>query len=407
MGQESVNADILAMSDDDFLNAAPPVVEPAQEPVSPQEPVNQEPVNQEPANQEPVQKTEEELAEEQRLADEAAAAANTKPDESEGDDDKNKKPDDQEVDPSLGSPEADPTKDKKPDTQEPTEEQKQTAQAEEAKQHAEFYKQVMGEFQANGKKISLKSPDEAIKLMQMGANYTAKMQQLAPHRRVLMMLENNGLLDEGKLSYLIDIDKKNPEAIHKLIKDAGINPLDIDATAPVDYKGGNHTVSDQVVNFRSTLDEMSSTDDGKQTLEVINKWDKSSKESLLDDPSVMNVIHEQRSNGIYDRIAAEVERQRTLGNIGADVPFLRAYLHVGNALQKQNGFADLVGGQQQQVQAPAPVASRPAVRAPEVTANDKAKAAATSQAAARQVRSQVNPLAMSDDDFLKSFENRV
>lgn len=57
--------------------------------------------------------------------------------------------------------------------------------------------------------IELRDSSEAVQLMQKGANYTRKMQDIAPHRKVLLMLENNGLLDEGKLSYLIDLEKKN------------------------------------------------------------------------------------------------------------------------------------------------------------------------------------------------------
>lgn len=57
--------------------------------------------------------------------------------------------------------------------------------------------------------MQVNSVDEAIQLMQMGANYTRKMQELQPHRKTLLMLENNGLLDEGKLSFLIDSDEES------------------------------------------------------------------------------------------------------------------------------------------------------------------------------------------------------
>src|SRR5574344_1636015 len=42
-----------------------------------------------------------------------------------------------------------------------------------------FHDQVMAPFQANGKTIQLRSVDEAIQLMQQGANYTRKMQAIA------------------------------------------------------------------------------------------------------------------------------------------------------------------------------------------------------------------------------------
>ena len=79
--------------------------------------------------------------------------------------------------------------------------------------HKAFYEMVTKPIKANGKTVEIRTPEEAIKLMQMGANYTRKMQDIAPHRKVIMMLEDNGLLDTDKLSFLIDLEKMNPDAI--------------------------------------------------------------------------------------------------------------------------------------------------------------------------------------------------
>src|SRR5690606_26772936 len=196
-----------------------------------------------------------------------------------------------------------------------------------------FYERIMAPLKANGKTIDLRNPEEAIQLMQMGANYTRKMQAIAPHRKVLLMLENNGLLDEGKLSFLIDIEKKNPEAIKKLIKDAGIDPREIDLEDPdaKPYLVGNHRVTDEEASFRAVLDDLGSNPEGKATLQAIQaQWDQASKEVLWKQPEVMTLIHQQRENGIYDRISAEMERRRTLGMIPPNVPFLPAYKAIGD-----------------------------------------------------------------------------
>src|SRR5690606_21653948 len=70
--------------------------------------------------------------------------------------------------------------------------------------YEKLYKEIMKPFKANGREIKLNSPEEVITLMQKGANYTKKMQALQPHLKIVRMLENNQLLDEGKLSQLID-----------------------------------------------------------------------------------------------------------------------------------------------------------------------------------------------------------
>mgnify|MGYP000623767716 CR=1 FL=1 len=266
-----------------------------------------------------------------------------------------------------------------------------------------FYKKIMVPFKANGRTVELHTPEEAIQLMQMGANFTRKMQDIAPHRKVLMMLENNGLLDEGKLSYLIDLEKKNPDAIKKLIKDSGMDPMDIDTTVEPTYREGNHRVTDEEASFRNTLDELSSNPEGKVTLNLIHTgWDQASKEALWKQPEILSLIHQQRENGMYDRIATEVERQRVLGTIPPNTPFLHAYKAVGDKLVEANAFSDLLPKP-----VAAPVATRVAVPKPQVVNNDKASAAASSRSTSRKAESFVNPLAMSDDEFLKQMSNRV
>lgn len=275
-----------------------------------------------------------------------------------------------------------------------------------------FHDQVMAPFQANGKTIQLRSVDEAIQLMQQGANYTRKMQAIAPHRKVLMMLENNGLLDESKLSRLIDLEKKNPDAIRALVKEAGIDPLDIDVHGESTYTPGNHAVPDEAIAFQTTLDEVSSTPDGQETVrEITASWDPESKAELWKDPSILGTIHQQRISGVYDRVVAEIERQRTIGAIPANVSLLNAYRVIGERMTQAGAFQDLVAAQQA-AQRPAvqhPVATRVASTAkPVVTNSGKVSSAApTRTATPRRAEAFINPLAMSDDEFMKQFANRV
>ena len=261
------------------------------------------------------------------------------------------------------------------------------------------YEQIMAPFKANGKTMQVKSVEEAIQLMQMGANYTRKMQELQPHRKTLLMLENNGLLDEGKLSFLIDLDKKNPEAIKKLLQDANINPLDVDMDKESTYQEGNHKVSDEEAQFRLVLDELNSNPVGRETLQTINStWDQASKEVLWKQPEVMNTINAQRENGVYARITTEIDRRRTLGVIQVGVPFLEAYRVVGDELHKAGAFNDLF---KPKASAVAPVATRAAM--PKPTGLDpKAEAAAVHRGSPSKTTSQFEAMQKaSDDEFLK------
>jgi hypothetical protein len=271
------------------------------------------------------------------------------------------------------------------------------------------FKEIMKPFKANGKMIEPRSVAEAVQLMQMGANYTRKMQDIQPHRKMLLMLENNGLLDEAKLSFLIDLEKKNPEAIRKLVKDAGIDPMEMDVSAESTYQEGNHRVTDEEAGFRTVLNELTTSDDGKATLVDINtRWDQASKEVLWKTPEIMTLIHEQRSNGMYDRIVAEVEHQRTIGQIPPNTPFLSAYKKAGDELTAKGGFNDLPAFKSTVAASPAVVGTTVAKPKGAALPNGAAASAASpTRSSPRKAAVLVNPLAMSDDEFLKSMDQRV
>lgn len=270
-----------------------------------------------------------------------------------------------------------------------------------------FYESMMS-FRANGKDIVLKSPEEAKTLIQMGANYTRKMQAIKPHQKVLMMLEKNGLLDEGKLSFLIDIEKKNPEAIKKLVKDSGIDPLDIDTAEDGAYQPGDHSVSDSEVDFKAMAEEVAaSSPTGKETLtEIVQHWDDASKGALWETPSLLREIDQQRGTGVYDLITTEIDRRKTLGIISPNTPFLEAYTLVGDDLvaeeaAKAKAQPNVVQSDRQ------PIATTAGKPKAVVKDGDKAAAASPTRSGPKVAKEFVNPLEMSDEDFLKQMEGRL
>lgn len=268
--------------------------------------------------------------------------------------------------------------------------------------YEEAYKNMMKPLRANGKDIELRSPEELIKLAQQGANFTQKMQQIAPVRKLMLMLQNNNLLSEDKLSYLIDLDKKNPEAIKQLLKDAGVDPMDIDTSVAPAYQQGNHKVTDEEANFQATLDSLSGSAEGKATIQVINTtWDQASKDVLWSNPQLMEIMHEQQQSGLYGTVSAEIERQRLFGQLPATMSFLEAYKVVGDQMLAAEAV-------KKQTPAQTPVAvARTAPVKPAATESERAKAAGATRTTPRQAKVVVNPLGMSDDDFLKQFNGRL
>lgn len=271
------------------------------------------------------------------------------------------------------------------------------------------YKKLMAPFKANGRDIAVQSVDEAIALMQMGANYNKKMAALKPNLALLKLLENNGLLSEEKISYLIDLDKKDPGAINKLIQESGIDPMDLDAKKAGDYKPTPRKVDTRELELDAVLDEIQGTPSYARTLEIVSKsWDEASKQHIADAPQLLKVINGHVQAGIYDLISAEVERERVFGRLSG-LSDIEAYRQVGDAMHARGAFANL--GRQ----APTPstaqtvVVPTPKKAEDDAALNDKRRAAAPAKpsAPAPAPAADFNPLAMSDDDFAKLVNKRL
>lgn len=268
------------------------------------------------------------------------------------------------------------------------------------------YDRLLAPFKANGREVSVKNVDDAIALMQMGANYNKKMAALKPNLKLLKLLENNGLLSESKLSYLIDLENKNPAAINKLVKDSGIDPMDLDADKASGYTPKTYTVDDKEMELDSVLEEIQDTPSYRQTLDIVStKWDGASKQAIVASPQLLKVINGHVQSGIYDTIVKEVDSERVFGRLQG-LSDIEAYRQVGDAIQARGGFA-LLGRQGQQA-AGAPVVLSPKPKQPDDgRLRDKKRAASSTKPAAPGGQTgDFSPLSMSDAEFSKSSDKR-
>jgi len=200
------------------------------------------------------------------------------------------------------------------------------------------YERITAPFKANGKEVQVKSIDDAIQLMQMGADYQRKTTEIKPLRKIGEKLKQNGLLDEEQLNFLIDLKNKNPQAIQKLLKESGIDPLDIDTSEEVNYKPNNYQVDDKTIELNDVLDSIQHTPQFDTTVKILgSQWDQQSKEYLSANPQTIVILNEQIGNGIYDTITKEVSNQRMLGRLN-NVSDLDAYRTVGDWLNEQGAF---------------------------------------------------------------------
>lgn len=270
-------------------------------------------------------------------------------------------------------------------------------------QYVEIGKQVMAEFKANGTTIKVKNVEDAIQLMQMGANYHKKMSGLKPSLKALKLLENHGLLDPTKLSYLIDLSQKKPEAITQLLKDSKIDPMNIDLDSANDYVPTQRTVSDTEIQLDEILEQISHSPVYNRTLTVLGEeWDAESRNALAKTPEVIRTINAHMESGIYDQVAAAVAYERSLGKL-TGISDYEAYQRVGTYMHENKLFV-VATGSQTPPNASAPPAKVPQETAAQIEERKRRKQAASpsrSQQAPDANKATYNPLTMSDEDFAK------
>ena len=357
----------LSMSDEDFLNMMPPTFEP------PAEGLDNSGDNEDTTQEDEPTSLQEETQEEEQLEE---------ADES-----------DEPTEDDLSSEESDED-DEDADEQEKDEE----VDVEEEVDYEALHKQLLQPFKANGTEMSVNSVEEAHKLMQMGANYSKKMAALKPNLKLMKMLENNELLDENKLSLLIDVASGNPEAISQLVRDNEIDPLTLNTSEENKYTPKNHTVGDHQVELDEVISRIQDTDSFSDTMEVVSsKWDESSKRDIASNPNQLEVINAHVSNGIYAKVQAEVDRIKVFGGLQGVSDF-DAYKQVGEQLFKA-GKITLDG-------TPPPtekivVPTKPKAKKSDNLRKDKRKAASPvkNSGKAKEKKFDFNPLAMTDEEF--------
>jgi len=268
------------------------------------------------------------------------------------------------------------------------------------------YEALMAPFKANGKTMQVDNVDDARQLMSMGAGYNKKMAALKPHLKLVKMLQNNDLLEEDKLNYLIDLSKQDTGAIKKLVKDSELDPLDLDLE-DTEYKPNSYTVDDKTMALNSVLDSIEESPAYAETIALMTtKWDVPSREALYQTPQDIAAINEQIENGVFAQVTEVVERERTFGRL-VGLSDLQAYSQVVQAMHKQGLFQRL---DQPNEQAPVPVQRlTPVVKKqsnPTLVAKRKA-ASSVRSATQKKTNQDYNPLEMSDAEFMKHANSKL
>lgn len=207
--------------------------------------------------------------------------------------------------------------DDKPNEEEINEDLEEPVQdKEEQIDYEKAYKELFDTpIKADGSEIKLKNKEELISLVQKGANYTRKSQELSKKKKIIQSLEEANIKTEEDLNLLIDIYKGNPKAINSFIKS---KKIELDSYEDDDenstYIPSNNIVSDKEVEFNDIITEIKKSPYKDKISNILNDiWDKESVDMISKDSALLAGLYGEVSQGRFEELQAKVVRDKLFG----------------------------------------------------------------------------------------------
>lgn len=312
--------------------------------------------------------------------------------ETEGSEQEDDKEQSQEVD--SGKQESD-TK----DTAEQNTENQETTQID----YKAFYETVTQDFKASGKTMpGVKEPEKFIKALQMATDYALKTAALKPVLKRVKMLEE---VSDEDLAEMLDFKKRNPEVIKKALKEANIDPLELDMDK-VNYVPQVQMISDSEYDFRETVDELSKDVKFNDTRQLIlSGLDTKSKELALTDTRVLKALHQEVVSGRIEQIQAKALELRTFGSVDSSITDLELYATIARQMDQNSSTITQNNPSAVSAQVVSNTQTKQVTKEPNPELEDKRAKAGIQTKPQSKVVKKYDPTKLSDDEFLKLLES--
>ena len=267
-----------------------------------------------------------------------------------------------------------------------------------------FYESVTKDFKAAGKVMpGVKDPDKFIKALQMATDYALKTAALKPVLKKAKMLED---VTDEEFSEMLDFRKRNPEVLKKALKEAKLDPLDLDLE-DIQYTPQSKIMSDADYEFKETIEKLSQEDavafQRTQNI-VLNELDSTSKTTVLSNPHILSALQSEVASGRFEKIQAQALQLKAFGGYN-NVPDIELYSYIASemdkqALQKQVIQPNLTAGE---VNSPVTntVQTKPSVSVVDPELEDKRARAGIQIKPTTPVVKKYDPTKLSDEEFMK------
>ena len=193
-------------------------------------------------------------------------------------------------------------------------------------------------FKANGQDFEF-SQEEILEQFEtvfgQAMNYTQKMQKIAPYRKMISALEQEGVTSDA-LNLAIDALKGDKGAIKKMLEQNKIDPYDLTSneedTTP--YAPKTYGKNETQLEIEEITSKIQGDEEFKITTDVIDEqWDDASRQQIADNPRMIEGLHNDIKTGLYDKVAPMAMKMKVLdGNSKSDIEY---YMLAGQRFAQQ------------------------------------------------------------------------
>ena len=285
------------------------------------------------------------------------------------------------------------------DTAEQNTENQETTQID----YKAFYEAVTQDYKASGKTMpGVKEPEKFIKALQMATDYALKTAALKPALKRVKMLEE---VSDEDLAEMLDFKKRNPEVIKKALKEANIDPVELDMDK-VNYVPQVQMISDSEYDFRETVDELSKDAKFNDTRQLIlSGLDAKSKELALTDTKVLKALHQEVVSGRIEQIQAKALELRTFGSVDSSITDLELYATIARQMDQNSSTITQSNPSAVSAQVVSNTQTKQVTKEPNPELEDKRARAGIQTKPQSKVVKKYDPTKLSDDEFLKLLES--
>jgi len=229
---------------------------------------------------------------------------------------------------------------------------------------------------ANGAELEL-TQEELIKLAPKALDYTKKMQEIAPWRKTISALQENGL-GEADVNLMISAIKGDKEAIAEVLRRNEVDTMDIDVDETAKYRAPEYGKSEVELAIDEVVSTIRHEPEYAMTSEIVgSQWDAKSQQELAKAPDLIAELHKDVKSGVYGQVSPIAMKMKALdGGRKSDMEY---YIMAGGEYYK--------GVNAQKAQAEAEAKMKAEAEAAQAAEVQKAKEAAKAQA---QVRAQAS-----------------